>query len=131
MLDNEQLREADNGVTYLKNVPRPFFVKGANHVFLWRFLQLFFRTYRGNMEIVHWIGTFEITMCRLRIAWADLLDLTIYPEIDDENLQDILTQQIAAIGAENDGARRREMAAQFPEEFTLHQPITDHELTID
>ena len=41
MLDNEQLRRERNGSTYFKETLRPYFVKGANHVFLWRFMQLF------------------------------------------------------------------------------------------
>ena len=36
MLDNEQLRHERNGITYFKETLRPYFVKGANHVFLWR-----------------------------------------------------------------------------------------------
>lgn len=113
MLVNEQLRHADNGVTYFKNTIRPFFVKGTNHVFLWRFLQ-FFRTYRGSMELVHWIGKFEITLRRLRISWNDLLDLADVPEVEDQNFQDILTpQQIAAIGAAPDREARVALAIDF------------------
>ena len=46
MLDNALLRDPDRGLTHFKDTLRPYFVKGVNHVFLWRFLQMF-RTYRG------------------------------------------------------------------------------------
>lgn len=92
MLDNERLRDPDDGVQYFLRTIRPFFVKGTNHVFLWRFLQ-FFKTYRGSMEIVHWIGRFEITLRRLRLAWMDLLDLTIVPPLDDQNFPQVLNNE--------------------------------------
>lgn len=113
MLDNEQLRDAKNGVTYFKDTRRPFVVKGANHVFLWRYLT-FFRTYRGNLELVHWIGKFEIALRRLRVAWGELVDLADVHEIHHPDFADILTaQQVAAIGVENDRECAREMAVQF------------------
>ena len=54
MLDNALLRDPDRGLAHFKDTLRPYFVKGVNHVFLWRFLQMF-RTYRGQSEFVHWI----------------------------------------------------------------------------
>ena len=100
-LDNERLRDPDNGVQCFIQTIRPYFVKGNNHVFLWRFLQLF-RTDRGSMEIVHWIGRFEVTMRRLRLAWMDLLDLTMIPPVEDEpNFALLLTPaQVADIAAQ-------------------------------
>ena len=71
MLDNTELRNPENGVRHFKDVLRPYFVKGVNHVFLWRFLQLF-RCYRGNQEFVLWIGRFEVTSRRVLTAWMDL-----------------------------------------------------------
>ena len=59
MLTNTLLRDADRGLSHFKDTLRPYFAKGVNHVFLWRFLQLF-RTRRGQHEFVHWIGRFEI-----------------------------------------------------------------------
>eukprot|EP00435_Cladocopium_sp_Y103_P073247 s119_g43.t1 len=53
------------------------------------------------MEIIHWIGRFEITMRRLRIAWNDLLDLAFLPAVTDPTPEQHLTaQQIAAIAAQ-------------------------------
>ena len=71
MLDNTELRNPEHGVRHFKDVLRPYFVKGVNHVFLWRFLQLF-RCYRGNQEFVLWIGRFEVTSRRVLTAWMDL-----------------------------------------------------------
>ena len=45
MLDNALLRDPDRGLAHFKDTLRPYFVKGVNRVFLWRFLQMF-RTYR-------------------------------------------------------------------------------------
>ena len=59
MLDSEQLRNERNGIMYFKDTLRPYFVKGANNVFLWPFTQLF-RTWRGNGEFVCWIARFEV-----------------------------------------------------------------------
>ena len=72
MLGNALLRDPDRGLSHFKGTLRPYFVKGVNHVFLSRFLQLF-HTYRGQHEFVHWIGRFEIA----HASWADLIDLTI------------------------------------------------------
>ena len=80
MLDNTLLRDADRGLSHFKDTLRPYFVKGVNHVFLWRFLQLF-RTYRGQHEFVHWIGRFEIAQKRLMASWSDLCDLSDLPEV--------------------------------------------------
>ena len=38
MLDNALLRDPDRGLAHFKDTLRPYFVKGVNHVFLWRFL---------------------------------------------------------------------------------------------
>ena len=103
MFDNTLLRDADQGLNHFKTVLRPYFVKGVQHVFLWRFLQLF-RTYRGNSEFVHWIGKFEIAVKRLTNAWMDLLEPTDFPEPNTVAFLQLLTpalqteiQNIAAI----------------------------------
>ena len=79
MLDNALLRDPDRGLAHFKDTLRRYFVKGVNHVFLWRFLQMF-RTYRGQSEFVHWIGRFEIAQKRLLASWSDLLDISDLPE---------------------------------------------------
>ena len=77
MLDNALLRDPDRGLSHFKDTLRPYFVKGVNHVFLWRFLQMF-RTYRGQSEFVHCIGRFEIAQ---KPSWSDWLDLSDLPEV--------------------------------------------------
>ena len=77
MLDNALLRDPDRGLAHFKDTLRPYFVKGVNHVFLWRFLQMF-RTYRGQSEFVHCIGRFEIAQ---KPSWSDWLDLSDLPEV--------------------------------------------------
>ena len=71
MLNNADLRNPENGVRRFKDTLRSYFVKGVNHVFLLRFLQLF-RCYRGNQEFVLWIGRFKVTSRRVLTAWMDL-----------------------------------------------------------
>ena len=84
MLDNALLRDLDRGLAHFKDTLKPYFVKGVNHVFLWRFLQVF-RTYRGQSEFRALdIGRFEIAQKRLLASWSDLLDLSDLPEIGSQ-----------------------------------------------
>ena len=89
MLNNADLRHPENGVRHFKDTLRPYFVKGVNHVFLWRFLQLF-RCYRGNQEFVLWIGRFEVTSRRVLTAWMDLFHHDI-PEVTTIEFFNLLT----------------------------------------
>ena len=116
MLDNEQLRHERNGVTYFKETLRPYFVKGANHVFLWRFMQLF-RTWRGNGEFVSWIARFEVASKKVMEAFMGLLDLSTVPQPDDFNFTDILSQQQYMLLQQiQDPTERRENAERIPSE---------------
>ena len=72
ILDNDRLRDPEGGVKYFKKVLREYHVKGAEYVFLWRFLMLFKLT-RGSTEFIRWIGRFEVTLKRVKEAWMDLL----------------------------------------------------------
>ena len=92
MLDNALLRDPDRGLAHFKDTLRPYFVKGVNHVFLWRFLQMF-RTYRGQSEFVHWIGRFEIAQKRLLASWSDLLDLSDLPQPGTQAFTAALTDE--------------------------------------
>ena len=92
MLDNALLRDPDRGLAHFKDTLRPYFVKGVNHVFLWRFLQMF-RTYRGQSEFVHWIGRFEIAQKRLLASWSDLLDISDLPEAGTQAFTAALTDE--------------------------------------
>ena len=138
MFDNTLLRDADQGLNHFKTVLRPYFVKGVQHVFLWRFLQLF-RTYRGNSEFVHWIGKFEIAVKRLTNAWMDLLEPTEFPEPNTVAFVQLLTpalqaeiQNIAAIA--DRVARATEIRDQLvEEEKTRHRnafPLNDNLMSL-
>ncbi len=70
-LDRESLKDPVNGVAYLKRTLRPFFVKGAASVFLWRFMRLF-RFNRGHHDILTWITRLGLLRKRLHEAWGDL-----------------------------------------------------------
>ena len=37
MLDNQKLRDENNGVAHFKETLRPYFVKGVSYIFMWRF----------------------------------------------------------------------------------------------
>ena len=80
------------GLSHLKDTLQPYFVKGVNHVLLWRFLQLF-RTYRGQNKFVHWIGRFEIAQKRLLASWADLIDMTDLPDVGTAEFFAALTHE--------------------------------------
>eukprot|EP00435_Cladocopium_sp_Y103_P012390 s1435_g3.t1 len=97
----------DRGLAHFKDTLRPYFVKGVNHVFLWRFLQLF-RTYRGQNEFVHWIGRFEIAQKRLLASWSDLLDLSDLPDVGTADFTAALTaaQQAEMANLPNEDAQR-------------------------
>ena len=79
LLDREQLREPNGrGVEYFKRTLRPHFVKGAETVFLYRFMR-FMKNNRGNAELMKWMTRFQIDGRRLEESWMDLcpeLDLT-------------------------------------------------------
>ena len=71
LLDREKLKDPDTGVEYFKKVIREHFVKGANSVFLWRFLQIF-RHHRGTMDMARWLTRMVVLKARVEGAWMDL-----------------------------------------------------------
>ena len=79
LLDREQLREPNGrGIEYFKRTLRPHFVKGAQTVFLYRFMR-FMKNNRGNGDLMKWMTRFQIDGRRLEESWMDLcpeLDLT-------------------------------------------------------
>ena len=76
MLDNQKLRDENNGVAHLKEtLIRPYFVKGATYIFMWRFMYLF-RCWRTNaMDFIAWTTRFEVAVRRLQTSWVDLTPL--------------------------------------------------------
>ena len=116
MFDNKQLRHERNSITYFKGTLRPYFVKGANHVFLWRFTQPF-RTWRGNGEFVSWMARFEVASNKVMEAFMGFLDLSTVPQPDDFNFTDILSQQqYMLLQGTQDPAERRETAERIRSE---------------
>ena len=77
LLDREELRQPNGrGVEYFKKTLRPHFVKGAQTVFLYRFMR-FMKNNRGNGDLMKWMTRFQIDGRRLEESWMDLC-----PELD-------------------------------------------------
>ena len=72
VLDRDKLKDPVKGVKYFKKTLRPYFVKGAESIFLWRFFQ-FVRFGRGHMEFLQWMTKMTVARRRLVEAWMDLL----------------------------------------------------------
>ena len=70
-MDRERLADPKGGVAYLKKTLRPFFVKGAEAIFLWRFMMTLTMK-RGHTDYMPWITRFMIARQRLTEAWSDL-----------------------------------------------------------
>ena len=85
LLEREHLTNEDTGVTYFKNSMRPHFVKGTQGVFLWRFYQ-FLRCYRGQMDMLRWIGRLCVIKKRVQDSWMDLFPA--YTIDDDRFIRD-------------------------------------------
>ena len=97
------------------------YVHTSQHVFFWRFVQLF-RTYRGNTEFVHWIGKFEIATKRLINAWRDLHEPPDLPAANTTAFVNLLTpaaqaeiQNVADINIADRATRAFEMRDQMLE----------------
>ena len=82
LLDRDLLRDPNEGVNYFKRFLRPTFIKGAQTVFLYRFMQ-FMKHNRGTMDLQRWMTRFQLTANRLIESWMDLIpDLDIQaPEV--------------------------------------------------
>ena len=72
LLDREMLRDPQEGVNYFKRFLRPHFIKGAQNVFLYRFMQ-FMKYNRGTIDLQKWMTRFQLTGNRLIESWMDLL----------------------------------------------------------
>ena len=71
LLDREELRQQNGrGVEYFKRTLRPHFVKGAQTVFLYRFMR-FTKNNRGNGDLMKWMTRFQIDGRRLEESWMD------------------------------------------------------------
>ena len=72
LLGRDLLRDPNDGVNYFKRFLRPHFSKGAQNVFLFRFMQ-FMKQNRGTTDLHKWMTRFQITGNRLMEPWMDLL----------------------------------------------------------
>ena len=103
LLDRTELRKQE-GVDYFKNTLRPNFIKGAQSVFMWRFMS-FTQNRRRENDFVRWTGRFSIAIKRIKESWIDLLDpgMTITSQVylDDiaQQSQEATQQHAAAVQA--------------------------------
>ena len=115
LLDREELRQPNGrGVEYFKRTLRPHFVKGAQTVFLFRFMR-FMKNNRGNGDSMTWMTRFHIDGRRLEESWMDLC-----PELD------LLSPAIVAEVQARRAARQNAQAAvQAADDQRVIQPWTD------
>ena len=93
-----------DGISCFKDTLHPYFVKGANQVCLWLFMQLL-RTWRGNGEFVSWVSK------KVMETWMGLLHLSAVPQPNDFNFADILSRrQCLLLQGLQDPNERRESA---------------------
>ena len=70
LLDREALKNKEDGVRYFKRFLRPYFVKGAANVFLYRFQQ-FMNMHRGSGDMLRWMTRFQLSYQRMNESWMD------------------------------------------------------------
>ena len=99
------LRDPQEGVNYFKRFLRPHFIKGAQNVFLYRFMQLM-KYNRGTMDLQKWMIRFQLTGNRLIESWMDLL-----PEATVTSPEAILFVAQKRQEHERDQEERAEVAA--------------------
>ena len=98
LLDRDDLRQPNGrGVDYFKRTLRPHFVKGAQTVFIYRFMK-FMKNNRGNGDLMKWMTRFQIDGRRLEEAWMDLL-----PELD--LMSPVIQAEVARQRAAHDNAQ--------------------------
>ena len=105
LLDRDLLRDPYEGVAYFKRFLRPHFIKGAQNVFLYRFMQ-FMKFNRRTMDLQKWMTRFQLTGNRLIESWMDLL-----PEVTVTSPEAILFVQLKRQEHERDQQERAEVAA--------------------
>ena len=60
LLDRELLKDHVEGANYIKRFLRPHFIKGAQTVFLYRFMQ-FMKHNRGTIDLQRWMTRIQLT----------------------------------------------------------------------
>ena len=128
LLDRDDLRQPNGrGVDYFKRTLRPDFVKGAQTVFLYRFMK-FMKNNRGNGGLMKWMTRFQIDGRRLAEAWMDLLpelDLTT-PVVQAE----VLRQRNAHTAAQNAAAAADDQHMIEPWADEMEQAIYDEAIRL-
>ena len=97
LLNRDRLRDAEDGVPYFKRFLRPYFVKGAQNVFLYRFMVVV-RFSRGHNDMLKWMTRFLLQVKRLDEAWSDL----VIPvnDVNDPDVQAFLVANNVAAQAQ-------------------------------
>ena len=108
LLDREMLRDPHDGVNYFKRFLRPHFIKGAQNVFLYRFMQ-FMKYNRGTMDLLKWMTRFQLTGNRLFESWMDVI-----PDLLITSPEAILYVQTQRQDRERDQNERAQVAAATP-----------------
>ena len=75
LLDNSKLKDPENGLKYLKDTLRPYYVKGAQQVFLYRFLGLIGMKRPRGMDMLTWIPKVQVKKKRALASWMDCAPL--------------------------------------------------------
>ena len=72
LLETSKLKQPD-GVKYLKDTIRPTYVKGAQQIYLWRFLTLIKMERQKKLDLLYWIPRVQKQRKRCFAAWMDCL----------------------------------------------------------
>ena len=108
LLGREMLRDPHDGGNYFKRFLRPHFIKGAQNVFLYRFMQ-FMKYNRGTMDLQKRMTRFQLTGNRLIESWMDLI-----PDMLITSPEAILYVQTQRQDHERDQNERAQVAAATP-----------------
>ena len=108
LLDRDMLRDPNDGVNYFKRFLRPHFIKGAQNVFLYRFMQ-FMKFNRGTMDLQKWMTRFQLTGNRLIESW-----MVLFPEAVITSPEEILFVQQQRQEHERDQSEKAAVAAALP-----------------
>ena len=71
LLDGDALKDKEDGVKYCQRFLRPYFVKGAVNIFLYRFQQ-FMNMHRGSSDMLRWMTRFQLSYQRMNESSMDV-----------------------------------------------------------
>jgi len=125
LLDRDALKQLNGaGVEYFKRELRVHFVKGSQSVFLWRFLQLF-KSYRGQQDMLRWLGRIQVMRKRLRDSWMDMF---VPPGEQDPGFRAQLLRQEVAVFLNQNGmeATLQEYIGRQRDRYAERMPLSDN-----